>query len=178
MVQNQRNLCRFTYLDSAIFSPSKIKLAWIKLISRSMFSGIPESYSAIISIASFGLNGSCNFFISCCKCRFVNFHIGWSQTWFLQNSKNSNFGKIFWPSFWALKTGPKRKILIVFTHVFLKTLKEIPNFKVGYLSEKMKILKNAWNIFEPFFEKMRGRKISKFRFPGQFLTLKNMVKIF
>ena len=27
MVENQRNLCRFSYIDNAIFEPSKMKLA-------------------------------------------------------------------------------------------------------------------------------------------------------
>ena len=34
MVQNKRNLCLFSYLDSAIFPPSKIKLA---LVPRSVW---------------------------------------------------------------------------------------------------------------------------------------------
>jgi len=35
-----------------------------------------------------------------------------------------------------------------------------------------------FEIFSTIFPKLRGRKISKFRFMGQFLTLKNMVTKF
>ena len=34
MVENQRNLYRFPYLDNAIFQPSKIKLVLVRIVTR------------------------------------------------------------------------------------------------------------------------------------------------
>ena len=56
--------------------------------------------------------------------------------------ENFEFWENFNTMFLSVKNWPKKRIFeISHPRIFKKSIKEIPNFKVGYLPEKMKILK-------------------------------------
>ena len=52
MVEYQRNLCRFHYLDNATFEPSKIKLVQV---DQKGFKGSRNSYPGILDMKHFNI---------------------------------------------------------------------------------------------------------------------------
>ena len=73
----------------------------------------------------------------------------------------------------SVKNWSEKRNFGIFRPRFSQTLKEIPTFKVGYLREKMKILKNAWKFFEPFSENCVGEKYENFIFRANFNARKH-----